>query len=199
MWQRILENIFGQKKTPESDKRAAYTTWQRQQNAENSLALSRVISGNDPEVTRIVELSIQDPAGYYRSTGKDARLFESEADVDPFYVAYDSLQRKGHIGYIDWRSDADELMAALNPLLEKRQLHEFNWSFIDELCNAENWEALKNENLLEIVGGKIADEGFVFVSINTGGDNYVFAILAPDEFAKIDGLKGRDYSIGRFG
>jgi hypothetical protein len=199
MWQRILENLFGQKKSPESDTRAEYKTWQRQQNAENTLTFARVISGNDPEVIRIVESSIQDPAGYYRSTGKDARLFESEADVDPFYVAYDALQRKGHIGYIDWRSDADELMAALNPLLEKRQLHVFNWSFIDELSDAENWEALKNENLLEIVGAKVAQKGFVFVSINTGGDTYVFAVVTPDEFVKIDGLKGRDFSIGRFG
>jgi hypothetical protein len=198
MW-RIFEKFFGQQSSPEDEKRTAYKAWTRQQNSEKVLTLSRVLSGDDPEVMRLVELSIRDPAAYYQTAGKSSHFFKSEADVDPFYAAHDALEQSGYIAFIDWKSDPDELMAALNPLLARRGVQDFDWSFINELEHAEDWESLKNENLLKMVGTIVARRRFELVSLGIPWDNYDFAVIAPDELAQIDGLEGRDFSISRFG
>ena len=145
-----------------------------------------------------VQMSVDDPAEYLRTKCKDGNRFASVAEVDPFYVSLDVLERNSYVGAIDWRSDADELVAALNPLLERCGIRNFDWSFIDEFEAAENWEALENQNLLATVGQKIAERNHVFMSFGIGWDNYNFAVMKPHKFSKVNGLRGRDFEIGRF-
>jgi len=198
MWKRILEKLFAEPKDPDAEKRAAYKAWQRQQNADRVLILARVISGNDPAVMSPVELSIHDPTAFVRMHGHEHPNPKSAADVSPFWAALNALERNSYAGGIDWRSDADELIAALNPVLERRQINNFDWSFINELIAAEDSESLRNDNLLLILGRKIAERGFILAWINTLGDNYEFTVLTPEQFAQIDSLKGTDFYVDRF-
>jgi hypothetical protein len=68
-----------------------------------------------------------------------------------------------------------------------------------ELERAKQFEAMKNENLLPIVGDQLALSGFVFTQIEDGSDNYMFAICTPDAFKLIESLTVAGYSIRRFG
>lgn len=199
MWQRLLSTLFGRPEPEPESPRAAFKAWQRQQGVEKALILAKVLSRNDPEVIGIVNLAIEDPEAYLQARGGSARRGESLADVNPFFAALEALERNHYSAEIDWKSDADELKAALHTLLEARGVHGFDWSFIDELMAAEDWEALQNENLLPLVGGDIAKRGLVLASIDTGGDSYAFAVVAPAEFAEIDGIQTGDFSIGRWG
>jgi hypothetical protein len=164
---------------------------------EDALLLAGVLSGESPEVLGRVQLSIDDPPQYFDQFGKHSQLCESVHDVDPLFAAHDILTERGFVGYIDWRSDPDELCEAMEPLLEKSGLQDFDWSFLDELVESDDSEMLKNENLLNLVSDKIAERGMLFIHLFMGWDNYDFAIVSQEAFDKIKHMRGSHFEVRR--
>ena len=118
---------------------------------------------------------------------------------DPWNAALDLLQDAARIGVIDWRSEPDELREALDPMLARHGAA-LDWSFIDQLEARQDWNAIKNENLVPRVGREIAKLGLVLAHIDEGSDAYMMAVCTPAEFARIDGLTidNGAIRIGRF-
>jgi hypothetical protein len=92
------------------------------------------------------------------------------------------------------------LQEALDPLMTRHGAA-LDWSFLIALEEANDWEAIKNENLLPRVAAEVAKRGLVLAHINEANDSYRFIVCTPAEFAALDGVADADRwcSIGRFG
>jgi hypothetical protein len=165
--------------------------------AENVMLLTRVLSHNSPSVIDKVRLSIENPRRYFAEFGKNGHFFKSANDVDPVFAAHEHLVEEGFVGFIDWRSDPDELVTAVVPLLEKAGIEEFDWSFVKELESAGNEELLKNENLLNLVRDKLGMNGAVLVHFFMGWDNYDFALISEEDYNIIKHISGGSFAVRR--
>lgn len=118
-------------------------------------------------------------------------------DGDPWNAAIDALRGAARIGVIDWRSEPDELREALEPMLARHGAT-LDWSFVDDLTAREDWGALNNEKLVPRVAREVEKLGLVLAQIDEGSDAYLMAVVTPDAFAKIDGMR-MDRGIIRIG
>ncbi len=140
-----------------------------------------------------IEASVHDPSGYFQSVGKNCQFFKTEKDVTPLFAAYDALQRRRVLGSIDWRATPEELREELDPLLKKAGIDDFDWSFAED----ESCEELQTQELLELVGQKLAKRGRILLALGMEWDAFDFAVVKPADFAKIDGMKGENFLISR--
>lgn len=122
---------------------------------------------------------------------------EQHGGEDAWRDAVDVLTDAQRLGSIDWRSEPDELQAALDPLLQRHAVA-LDWSFLDALERAGDWQAIKNENLLPRVAQELTKHNLVLAHIDEGTDAYVFAVCTPQEWAAIAGLRGGHLKVGRF-
>lgn len=202
MFKHICDRLLGRTpdETSTSDRIVAARRQKLYADAGKVLLLVKVISGGDQRVYDIVRTAIEDPEAYYASYAKvsGGYRFSSPTDIEPLCAAFNELYRNGYVASIDHRSPPSELIDEMKPLLERHGLENFDWSFIDKLERKKNWEMLKNHNLLSLVKEKIAEQGKVFVALYLGNDGFSFAIVAPDNFEKIDGLEIGDACIGAF-
>jgi hypothetical protein len=116
---------------------------------------------------------------------------------NPWESAIDVLERAKCIGAIDHNSDVNELRKSLNPLL-KRQGVKFDWTFLKELEESCDSNALKNENLLPRIGSRLNSLGYVLVHIDSGDDNFYFCVCAPELFSRVEPLANGGCAIRRF-
>ena len=107
-----------------------------------------------------------------------------------------ALTWHGYISGIDHRSAPDELKDALDPLLSRAGVADFDWSFIDRLEESEDWEALKNNHLLPIVAANVAKRGAVMMFINPGtGDNFEFAVGSREQYQRLLSLRCEGFDV----
>jgi len=116
---------------------------------------------------------------------------------NPWDSAIDILERARCVGTIDHNSDVDELKKALTPLLRKHEL-KFDWTFLRALEESRDWHAFKNENLLPVIGHRLAQLGYVLAQVDDGSDNYLFSLCTPESFSRIESLVSGNYAIRRF-
>jgi len=162
---------------------------------EQTLLLASVLSGDSPDVLRLVKLSIDNPHQLLMEVGKDYDFWDSGFDVDPLLVAQYTLIDHDFVGVIDWRSEPNELPGAAEPLLQRHGIADFDWSFIDELEESEDVEMGKSENFLNLAAEKVAERDLIMIHLSTGSDTYFFAIVTPEDFEKIAGIKGKEFRI----
>lgn len=117
-----------------------------------------------------------------------------EGEDDPWNAAINALQDAARIGVIDWRSEPDEMRAALDPMLQRHGAA-LDWSFLDALEARGDWNAINNENLAPRVGREIAKLGLVLAHVDDSSDSYVMAICTQLEFAQIEGLTIGDDAV----
>jgi hypothetical protein len=118
-------------------------------------------------------------------------------DEDVWTFPLTQLEKTARVCAIDWRGDPDDLERALAPVLAQRAAS-LDWSFVAALEKAENWNALRNENLLPELARRLSEQGHVLARINDGSDNYVFALCSADEFAMLDDVGDESVYIGKF-
>lgn len=127
----------------------------------------------------------------------DAKGWPEDLDQHgPGELAVELLEKAKVVSGIDWRGAPDELRTCLSSLLKRRALS-LDWNFVKALEATGNGEALRNTNLLPVVGDQVEKLGFVLAHVVDGSDNYQFAVCSPDEFAQIDGLTCRSFTIRR--
>jgi len=127
----------------------------------------------------------------------DAKGWPEDLDEHgPGELVVELLTEAGVIDGMDWRSDPDALRPCLNPLLKRRGIS-LDWSFVKAIEATGDGEALRNTNFLPVVGDQVEKLGFVLAHVEEGSDAYFFAVCSPDEFAKIDGLTCRSFTIRR--
>jgi len=155
----------------------------------------RALAGDDPLPHADIDLAARDLSAFSdRSRERGSIEFVEPPTAGEAACAV--LQWHGYISDIDHRSDTDELKEALDPLLERRGIPDFDWSFIDDLEAAENWEALKNDNLLPIVAKHVARRGAVMIFVNPGtGDNYDFAVGSRAQYEQLRALKCEGFDV----
>jgi len=83
----------------------------------------------------------------------------------------------------------------MTPLLAQHGI-ELDWAFISDLENSNDWNSLKNENLLPIVGQHLAAHGVILVGIEEGTDRYLFAVCTQ-RFAEIASLSHEHRAVCR--
>ena len=195
VWLGKLQGWFGESSPPRAaqGKRKSFRT--AEENAQ-ILKLARVLSSGDSELMTEVEASVNDPTKYFQTYAAAREFASHENDIiDPLFAAYAALLRHQYIGSIDWKADLDELRETLQPLLQRQGLSDFDWSFVNDLERAENWEALRNENLLNEIGSRLRERGRVFMLLDMGWDSYDLAILSPAEFEKIHSVRGEGFRV----
>jgi hypothetical protein len=184
---------------PGSRGRQAKAAFRRiDKDVKSAAVLARTLASDLPEIeAKIVKYAEQCRHELECHVAQDGWPTDLDVDDSVWARAIDQLTEAGRIAVIDWRSDAEELEEALAPILERHGIV-FDWSFVQELEAGEQFDALRNENLLPEVGERLAKQGYVFVSINEGSDSYLMAVCTPADFAVINGLSDHDFFIGKF-
>jgi hypothetical protein len=190
---------FISRRLPGAHKRVAQAELERiRGDAESAVALANGVAPDAPEIAaKIAKYAAANEKELERHIAKGGWAQDFDRNSVWSY-ALETLQQANRIAAIDWRSEPDELKDALDPLLT-RQTVTLDWSFLDALERASDWEALKNENLLPRVASEVAKHGLVLAHINEGSDSYVFAVCTPDQFKAINGLTDHDghMQVGR--
>jgi hypothetical protein len=114
----------------------------------------------------------------------------------PGVTAFGLLEDAGLVQGMDWRSSPEDLQQTLKPLLRRRGIT-IDWGFVRALEAQGKGEALRNPVFLPVVGDHVEKTGFILAQVIEGSDAYHFLLCTPDEFARIDQLSCRSFTIRR--
>lgn len=165
--------------------------------------LAKTLAAGDEEALAIVELAMTD-ARKFLKTFREREQFADEPDyaelladvrprdLDPLQVMVAVYQARRRLGVIDWRSDVEETIWEVEPMLWRLGVRDFDWRFIDVLAERGDGSELKNANFLSLLRDRLRGRGLALVHIYLFNDNYNFAILPPQEFAKINGMHDQE-------
>jgi hypothetical protein len=159
----------------------------------------RVVAESDPAPMLELDLAMSDPPAYVQRAESHGIYFANSRDeLDLLAVAIDALEWHGYVAGIDHNADTDELVEALSPLLERHGVDDFDWSFIEQLQQAKKWDALKNANLLPLVGQKVGERQLVLAFLNLGSDdNFLFSVITEAQFQQWSRLSGAGFTVSR--
>jgi hypothetical protein len=162
--------------------------------------LAKTLAAGDEEALAIVELAMRDPKKFLK-TYREHEQFADEPDydellgdvdgpkdLDPLQVMVTVYWARRRLGIIDWRSDVEETIWEVEPMLWRLGVRDFDWRFIDVLAERGDGSELKNANFLSLLRDRLRSRGLALVHIYLFNDNYNFAILPSQEFAKINGM-----------
>ena len=110
--------------------------------------------------------------------------------VDPpgsLHELLDAAIAQGSLACIDWREEtagiingADRMLARLGSTVD--------WSFVDHLIDMNQGEVLRNNNVLCHLRDQLQQIGLRLALIDVGDDAYRFAVLAPSDFDRLNGM-----------
>lgn len=164
--------------------------------------LAQTLAMGDDEALAPVLLAIDDPEAFieqysgggsfadepdYESIIEEAR--DESEELHPFTVLQEVYHSRGLLGFIDWRSEPDETIGQVERMLHRLGIRDFDWSFIDVLDERGDGTEMKNQNFLSLLRDRLQPLGLTFVSIDTMGDNYGFAVLRAEDYPKIAGYE----------
>lgn len=174
-----------------------HSPWDR---APDIRVLAQTLAMGDEEALAPVLLAIDDPSAFveqYSGRGSFAdepdyqSLIEEAEDesepVHPFTILQEVFHARGLLGIIDWRSEPDETIGQVERMLHRFGIRDFDWSFIDVLDEHGDGSEMKNQNFLSLLRDRLQPLGLTFVSIDTMGDNYGFAVVRAEDYPKIAG------------
>jgi hypothetical protein len=161
-----------------------------------SRLLLEVLGRGDSKLSAKVEKRIAATEARMKEVVEAKGWPEDLDEHGPGELVVELLAKAGVIDCIDWKSAPDDLRSCLTPLLKRRGIS-LDWSFVKAIEATNDGKALRNTNFLPIVGDHVEKLGFVLAQVLEGSDSYTFAVCAPDEFTKIDGLTCRSFTIRR--
>jgi hypothetical protein len=163
--------------------------------------LARTLAAGDEAAFEIVRLAIRDPRAFVKSCQR-LEPFADEPDygwildeldspksLDPLSVLIETYNKRGLLGYIDWRSDTSETINDVEPMLWRLGLRDFDWSFIHVLGEHGDGSELRNHNFLSLLRNQLRLHGLAFFNLGLFSDSYAFSVLPPSEFASINGMQ----------
>ncbi|MFN0318011.1 MAG: hypothetical protein ACKVQA_23540 [Burkholderiales bacterium] len=95
--------------------------------------------------------------------------------------------QEGTLGCIDWREETSGIINSTDRMLE-RVGKTLDWSFLDHFLDMGHGEILRNNNVLCHVRDQLQQVGLRLAHINMSDDAYRFAVLAPNDFERVDGM-----------
>jgi hypothetical protein len=104
-------------------------------------------------------------------------------------------EERGLIGAIDWRSEPEETIEQVDPMLRRLGTCGFDWSFVDVLVERGDGTEMRNNNFLSLLRDRLRAQGLALVHIDQFWDSYGFAVLTIEAFAKINGMRTNVFRI----
>jgi len=172
--------------------------------------LAKTLAAGDEEAFAVVDLAMRDPKKFIK-TYSEREQFADEPnyeglledvdrprDLDPVQVMVTVYWARCRLGVIDWRSDVEETIWEVEPMLWRLGVRDFDWRFVDVLTEQGDGSELRNANFLSLLRDRLRSRGLALVHIYLMNDNYNFAVLPAEEFAKINGMYDpeEDWRIG---
>ncbi len=161
----------------------------------NGAALSLVLKAIDDMPAFLEEFGDRESAADEPDIAEVVGRVESPDDVTPFMVMEEVFAKCQLMGSIDWRSEPDETVSQIEPMLVRFGLRDFDWAFIDTLLEQGDGTELKNCNFLSVLRDRLAIHDLVLVHINLMGDSYGFTVLPIAAYANIAGFADDEFSI----
>lgn len=147
------------------------------------LAAADVLSWNDAEVRRRVELSASDPEQYFERHG-DA--FGAPSEVWPYAVFCEELIQRGlAVRGADHDAPTLDLCRRFDPILARCGLSGFDWSALRSVGSGDSVESFLSE-----VAVALRSNGLALVHIHDGSINLIVTAHPEARFAAIDGTLG---------
>lgn len=162
-------------------------------------SLANVLAAGDDEAFGIVDLAMKDARKFLKEF-RNQPAFADEPnyeelledvrprDLDPVQVMVTVYSARWRLGVIDWRSDVEETIWEMEPMLWRLGVRDFDWRFIDVLAEQGDGSELRNANFLSLLRDRLRSRGLALVHVYLFNDNYNLAVLPPLEFAKINGM-----------
>jgi hypothetical protein len=118
-----------------------------------------------------------------------ASVLLSEAAEPPegLHELLDAAIDQGALACIDWREETAGIINGADGMLA-RLGRTVDWSFVDHLTDMGQGEVLRNPNVLSHLRDQLQQIGLRLAHIDVGDDAYRFAVLAPDDFERINGM-----------
>ncbi|MEA4907154.1 MAG: hypothetical protein VB089_06035, partial [Anaerolineaceae bacterium] len=92
-----------------------------------------------------------------------------------FIAFVDGLWERGYLKEISWQEEPQDLVANLQPMIERALPGQFDWSWL----NYAVWEDQTTDLLLRAIGARLYQQGYLLVSIDMDTDTYpVFLVPA---------------------
>jgi len=158
--------------------------------------LLRVLANDNPKSAASLEKAIQKTEHKLAEVESRKGWPEDLEGDGPGVLAIELLVDAGVANGMDWRSSPEDLQECLAIPFKRRGIS-LDWGFVKEIEAARDWEALRNARFLPVVGDQVQKLGFVLAQIVEGSDAYYFAICTPEQFAQVDGLSCRSFTIRR--
>jgi hypothetical protein len=99
----------------------------------------------------------------------------------------DAAIDQGSLACIDWREETAGIINGADRMLA-RLGSSVDWSFIDHLIDMDQGEVLRNRNVLSHLRDQLLQIGLRLAHIDVGDDAYRFAVLAPSDFERLNGM-----------
>ncbi len=137
-----------------------------------------------PEATPHVALACDDPAAYAKLRKKqlaERRLTE----VIPWLALVDELERVKYLATIDWKTDTEDLVSALDRLASlPRRRGRWAWT-----KKREDLEDRDITEVLEIIGERLArEDALQLAQLDSDGDEYNLFLIPKQDVARVVAL-----------
>jgi hypothetical protein len=146
------------------------------------LELAALLAPGD--LAREVADACDAPAKYFARFKRrldDRGIDDATDDYLPWIALVAGLEVRKRLFEIDWKSDAENTLWAIDKLLPKDRAR---WAW----CDLDSYDNTPTQKFLAIAGRALAASGIALVSIDTGGDSYPLSTLPFERVAEAQAL-----------
>ncbi len=151
------------------------------------LEIATVLAPKSKSARARVELAFIEPKAYVRKYARqlNERNIERPIPALPWIALIDALEAAKVLVEIDWKTDSDEVEAAIRKLKKG-----FTLPPIDELDDRSTWE------LLELAGAALRKQGLQLGQLDMSSDNHCLVVVPKDTLSTLVRL-GKTAKFGR--
>ena len=156
--------------------------------AETVIRFVNAMTSDEPEIAKVVRISIEEPEAFYRKFGNRFK-WETHFDVNPIEVAIAILRDSNFVGTLDWRASPNEVSSEFKKVCVKKGFSNLAVDGMPLLADKTASECLN------IIALNLASRNLVLFQIAMPSDEFNFGIVESPDFESISDIETEDFTV----